>query len=943
MKTNLLLLLSIIACIFLNLATDAQIPTNGVVGYYPFNGNAQDMSGNSNNGTVNNAVLCQDRFGNANSAYEFNGTNSFIQIANPSQFNMAGAFTLSMWCRINTSASNLGAFFSKSNPSAWVDNDKAIDHNAVRNIGTDICAFGAPHTVNSISNYQWYHLVWVYGITYSTVYINAVPQVMDYNWSNLPFPADNPSSIVCIGKQGDGRYFNGQVDDIRFYNWALSQNGITSLFNENQNSCLGTWTTKAAMPTPRSSAGSAVVNGKLYVIGGFLGTNANTGIVEEYDPSTNTWTTKSPMPTIRQYFGVAVVNNKIYCVGGSYMNSNRLTVNEVYDPQTNTWATETPMPTGRAGLSCEAVNGKIYAIGGMTTWISPGTNIVEEYNPVTQLWTTKQPIPTASGDFATAVCNNEIHVFGGTDGSLIALNLHEVYYPLNNTWNTLSPLPTPRYSMKAKTLSGKIYVIGGATTYPYTMTGANQVYDPLTNSWVTQTTMPTLRISFCLENVNNKLYAIGGQISDYGTLNTNEEFSSTEPVITSQPQNQTICKNGATSFTIIATGASLTYQWYKDGVMLSNGNLPTYSVSNAQSSDIGNYYCIATNNCGNCQSSSATLNVIVVTPPSILGATVVNGLSVQTYSVSTTSGSTYSFSVVNGSQVSVTANSITVQWGSTGVGQIICTETSSMGCVSEPSILNVTILGSPTITLQPQPQTICKNSNTSFTVGSSGSSPFYYTWYKDGNQLPNGNQPTYNLNNAQPADAGNYYCVVNNANGSVQSNYAALMVVVVTPPTIWGSALVPEWSVQTYSVTQIAGSLYAFSIVGGNILSTTANSVTVQWGSIGYGQVICTETNSMGCVSDQSNIIVAIGSVGIQEPIADKIAIYPNPTSGKINISSEKNMQTITIFNSFGAKIAEENVENQQFSFDLAQYGRGVYFISIEDGNSLINRKIVVN
>jgi hypothetical protein len=50
----------------------------------------------------------------------------------------------------------------------------------------------------------------------------------------------------------------------------------------------------------------------------------------------------------------------------------------------------------------------------------------------------------------------------------------------------------------------------------------------------------------------------------------------------------------------------------------------------------------------------------------------------------------------------------------------------------------------------------------------------------------------------------------------------------------------------------------------------------------------------------------------------------------EINVSSGKNIQTIIIYNSIGAKIFEENVENQQFSFDLAQFGRGVYYISVK-------------
>ena len=55
------------------------IPTNGLVAWYPFNGNANDSSGNGNNGTVHNATLSADRFNNPNSAYSFNGSSSYIK------------------------------------------------------------------------------------------------------------------------------------------------------------------------------------------------------------------------------------------------------------------------------------------------------------------------------------------------------------------------------------------------------------------------------------------------------------------------------------------------------------------------------------------------------------------------------------------------------------------------------------------------------------------------------------------------------------------------------------------------------------------------------------------------------------------------------------------------------------------------------------------------
>ena len=75
----------------------SYVPTNGLVGWWPFNGNANDESGNGNNGIVNGATLTQDRFGNLNQAYSFDGSNDNI---NPLQNNLPlgiSARTISIW------------------------------------------------------------------------------------------------------------------------------------------------------------------------------------------------------------------------------------------------------------------------------------------------------------------------------------------------------------------------------------------------------------------------------------------------------------------------------------------------------------------------------------------------------------------------------------------------------------------------------------------------------------------------------------------------------------------------------------------------------------------------------------------------------------------------------------------------------------------------------
>lgn len=128
-----------------------------------------------------------------------------------------------------------------------------------------------------------------------------------------------------------------------------------------------TWATKAPMPTAREGLTSAVVNGKIYAIGGGYRAVDNSIIglatVEEYDPATDTWATKASVPTVGAGAATSgVVNGKIYVFGG-FIGSALSTVYE-YDPATNIWATKASMPTARYHLASGVVGGEIYVIGG---------------------------------------------------------------------------------------------------------------------------------------------------------------------------------------------------------------------------------------------------------------------------------------------------------------------------------------------------------------------------------------------------------------------------------------------------------------------------------------------------------------------------------------------------------------------------------------------------
>ncbi|HEX7483117.1 MAG TPA: kelch repeat-containing protein, partial [Candidatus Bathyarchaeia archaeon] len=177
------------------------------------------------------------------------------------------------------------------------------------------------------------------------------------------------------------------------------------------------WTTMTPMLTARGGFGVAVVDGKIYAIGGLAGNDLPVSVTEEYNPQTNEWTSKTPMPTPRSGFAITVYQNKIYVIGGS-VGYGYVGNNEVYDPLSNTWETKTSMPTPRADLSANLVDDKIYLIGGKkyssTTPFFNETNINEVYDPTNDSWTTKTPVPTSVQGYASTVLNDKIYVMGGS-------------------------------------------------------------------------------------------------------------------------------------------------------------------------------------------------------------------------------------------------------------------------------------------------------------------------------------------------------------------------------------------------------------------------------------------------------------------------------------------------------------------------------------------------
>jgi hypothetical protein len=207
------------------------VPTEGLVAYFPFNGNANDETENGNHGLVNGATLTEDRFGNPNSAYHFDGINDDINgTTNNWPFNKTPR-TISLWCSLHTLVGESSSNHILDYGLTAVNNANMITYEHVSGGGKTV-NYGAYYDAVSVNfDYEfdiWYNIVGTFDGTIASLYINGTlySQQNKAVWNTLPggFRIGSLDSWVS--------WWNGEIDDIRIYNRVLSQEEILMLYNE---------------------------------------------------------------------------------------------------------------------------------------------------------------------------------------------------------------------------------------------------------------------------------------------------------------------------------------------------------------------------------------------------------------------------------------------------------------------------------------------------------------------------------------------------------------------------------------------------------------------------------------------------------------------------------------------------------------------------------------
>ena len=184
-----------------------------------------------------------------------------------------------------------------------------------------------------------------------------------------------------------------------------------------------TWERVADMPTLRTYAKAAVVDGIIYVFGGYNSKDRNGAndkypvSVEAYDPATDTWTRKQDMPVPRVHFAHGVVDGKVYLIGGStgwsQAHERQMDRVDIYDPATDSWEEGSKMPTPRDPYTGGVVNNRIYAIGGYGRPDGQVLTAIEAYDPISRQWQQKNDMLDDRYSFRTVVVEDDIYVIGG--------------------------------------------------------------------------------------------------------------------------------------------------------------------------------------------------------------------------------------------------------------------------------------------------------------------------------------------------------------------------------------------------------------------------------------------------------------------------------------------------------------------------------------------------
>lgn len=286
------------------------------------------------------------------------------------------------------------------------------------------------------------------------------------------------------------------------------------------------WVEHADGPRPRVEVASAVLAGKIYVIGGFTTDGASSRAVDVYDPATDAWTAAPDYPyPLHHSFAVGVEEGQgpagVYVFGGWGGAPTPDPVPPLplpsalafrLAPDGSSWTPIARMPAARGAHTGGVIDGKVYVVGGVSERLELATE-TWVYDPAADAWSAAPAMPTPRDHVTSAVLDGRLHVLAGQRLSHADnLAAHEAFDPETGEWVRLADVPTPRNAMVAGVVDGRIALAGGQTDVE--VFAIVEVYDPANDAWQNATAMPTARHGGAAGSVGGRFFTLcGGTIA----------------------------------------------------------------------------------------------------------------------------------------------------------------------------------------------------------------------------------------------------------------------------------------------------------------------------------------------------------------------------------------------------------------------------------------------
>lgn len=457
------------------------------------------------------------------------------------------------------------------------------------------------------------------------------------------------------------------------------------------------------------------------------------------------------------------------------------------------------------------------------------------------------------------------------------------------------------------------------------------------------------------------------------------EFGSTAgaaPLITQNPQAQTVCEGEPATFSVSATGAQpLDFQWYRNGVEIPGATQNVFSILATNQASAGDYTCVVTNSAG---SSTSQVALLTVNAPAVVNLQIVAsqlqicaGESVTFTAQPTNGGAAPIFQwYLNGNAFGSSLNSFTINQLQDG-DEFNCEVVSSETCVQNQTAssniltINVESLLTASLAIAADATTVCEGNPVSFTATpvNGGNSPSYL-WTLNG-VMVGADAPTLVVSSPVDGDAvqcsmtSSKTCVVQNpiASNSVSLNVMSNLVAAIQITASIDTTICLGQNVEFTASIGNGGDSPSFEwLLNGDVVATGAAIYSTD-ALEDEDVVVCYLTSSETCLVENpvlSNAIVA--SVDIcedaDEAFSDKkirVLASPNPSNGKFVLeflNTSPNF-AIRIVNPQGSVAFEtlENHANAPFrrELDLSSYPKGIYYLQIMSGTQISVQKLVIH